>query len=172
MTVDAGAAGLLGVVGMDGGQLVVADVGVEFCHHGVDSGGVGEVVSGGEAVLGIEADAEAGAVHRFDNLTQLRELGADVLAHPCHVFKAEAWSVGGLVEDLADAGDGLLEDGVVADSLMAAGMEDYPAGPDFGGEGHVVDQGLDALFQVHLVGGAHVDEVDGVEEGGGHPGFL
>ena len=52
----------LGVVGVDGGELVGAELALELVNRLLETGDRGEVVSGGVGVAGVEADADAWVV--------------------------------------------------------------------------------------------------------------
>ena len=113
---------------------VEADVPVELIDHAGDALGVGEIVPGGEGVLGVQADAQAGAVHSAHDLPQFAELGADVLAHAGHVFQAKQRALGCLIQHPVNTVHDLLEDAFVSGAAVAAGMEDDAAGPDLIGQ--------------------------------------
>ena len=170
VAVDAGAAELFGVVGVDGGQVFRADGGVELVNHSGDAGGSGQVVAGGEAVLGVQANPQAGAIHRLQQLPQFLEAGADVLPHSGHIFQAEVGAGGAVVQHLVDGADDLVKDGIKTLPFVAAGMENYAIGVEGGGQFHIVGEGMDALLHQVGVGAAEVDEVDGVEKDGAHAG--
>ena len=152
-------------------QLVGADGLVKLGDHGLHAVDSGQVVAGGKAVLSVEADAEAGVVHRLQDTAKLLELGSDVLAHAGHVLQAQIGALGRVVQHPLDGFDCLAGYLVVALPLVAAGVEYDAVSLDIGGQGHVVDQGLHSLLHQLRVGAAEVDEVDGVKEDGAHARF-
>ena len=58
-------------------------------------------------------------------------------------------------------------DGIEAPAFVAAEVKDYARSVDFGGEGHVTDQGVDGLAHILFLFGAEVYEVYAVEKDGG-----
>ena len=63
VAINPGAAGPLGIIGVHRGQAIQADVPVELVNHAGHALRVGEVITGGEGVLRVQANAQAGAVH-------------------------------------------------------------------------------------------------------------
>ena len=168
VAVNAGAAKLFGVVGVHRCQVFRADGLVKLGNHRLHPVRRGQVITGGETVLGVQADAEAGVIHSLENAAQFLELGSQVLAHSGHVLQAQVGAFGRVVQHSLDGVHRLVEHLLVALPLVAAGVEDNAVSPDVGGQGHIVDERLDALFHQLRVGAAQVDEVDGVEEDGAH----
>ena len=145
-------------------QPVQPDVAVELVDHAGDAFGVGEVVAGGEGVLGVQTDAQARAVHRAQHLAQLIEFRADVLAHAGHILQAQDWAFGGLIQHPVDGLHHLGKDSLVAGPAVAAGVKYHAAGADLVGQLHVLHQRRYGLLHVVRVGVAQVDEIDSVQE--------
>lgn len=168
VAVDAGAEGGGGVIQVEGEDLVEADRGLDFFEGLFPAGGGTEVIAGGEAVGGIEAEAESAGFG--DAVVEGGEVGdavAEAGALACGVFEGDADGVtaGGGEDDVEGFG-GAVEAGFFSCAEVCARVEHEEREAERVGPLELLGQGFDGFVPVRRWRGGEVDEVAGVTEDG------
>src|SRR5690606_4550441 len=168
VAVPAGAARVLGVVGVDEFEPPLADGGDQGVEGVLDPAGGREVVARRERVAGVEADAELRVV--FEPLEERAEVldpGAEHVVLAGHGFEEE---VGAVLGDLLEEGQDVLADlrhrRVIGLADGGAGVDDDAAGADGPPPHEGVADGRDRLGQGLRAGRPEVHQVRGVDVDG------
>ena len=166
VAVAAGAELGLAVVGVDGDELVVAELGAVGLNHLTQAALGGDVVAGRVQVAGVETEAHAVVVDAIDHGGQLPEAGADAAARAGVVFEAEPDIVGRVVERGLHPGHDPGQLRLEACAHVRADVDDHAFDAELGAEPQLGRQRVDALGEQLVVGAGEVDQVDRVDEAG------